>query len=160
MLFLLGIGFVAGLITAVSPCVLPVLPIVLAGSATGGGRRPFAVIGGVGGSFSVFTLFGVWLLDRLGLPGDLLRNVGIALLFVVAAMLLVPQLGVLLERPLARLGRRPSSDLGGGFLLGVGLGPVFVPCAGPVLAAITANASRLEFGCRTLLITVAYALGV
>src|SRR5207248_2768119 len=102
---------------------------------------------------------GVWILDRLGLPDDLLRNVGIALLFVVAAMLLVPPLGVLIDRPLARLGRRPSSDLGGGFLLGVGLGPVFVPCAGPVLAAITANASRLEFGSRTLLITVAYAVG-
>jgi cytochrome c biogenesis protein CcdA/thiol-disulfide isomerase/thioredoxin len=160
VLFLLGIAFVAGLITAISPCVLPVLPIVLAGSASGGRRRPFALIGGLVASFSVFTLFGVWILDQLGLPDDLLRNIGIALLFVVAAMLLVPQLGVLIERPLARLGRRPASDLGGGFVLGVSLGPVFVPCAGPVLGAITTNASRLDFGSRTLLITLAYAVGV
>src|SRR5437870_2594026 len=160
MLLLLGIAFFAGLITAVSPCVLPVLPVVLAGSAAGTTRRPFAVIGGLVASFSVFTLFGVWLLDRLGLPDDLLRNIGIGLLFVVAATLLVPQLGLLIERPLARLGRRPSADIGGGFLLGVALGPVFVPCAGPVLGAIVTNASRLEFGWRTVLLTVAYALGV
>src|SRR5205809_4970961 len=128
MVLLLGIAFVAGLITAVSPCVLPVLPVLLAGSAGGTARRPFAVIGGLVASFSVFTLFGVWLLDRLGLPDDLLRNIGIGLLFAVAATLLIPQLGVLVERPLARLGRRPSTGISGGFLLGAALGPVFVPC--------------------------------
>src|SRR5947207_9747303 len=108
MVLLLGIAFVAGLITAVSPCVLPVLPVLLAGSAAGTARRPFTVIGGLVASFSVFTLFGVWLLDRLGLPDDLLRNIGIGLLFAVAATLLVPQLGLAIERPLARLGRRPQ----------------------------------------------------
>ena len=44
---LLGIGFVAGLITALSPCVLPVLPLVLAGGASGGRRRPYAIIAGL-----------------------------------------------------------------------------------------------------------------
>ena len=54
MLLLLGVAFVAGIVTALSPCVLPVLPIVLAGGATGGSRRPFAVVAGLVVSFTVF----------------------------------------------------------------------------------------------------------
>jgi cytochrome c biogenesis protein CcdA/thiol-disulfide isomerase/thioredoxin len=158
-LLLLGIGFVAGLITAVSPCVLPVLPILLAGGASGGRRKPFAIVAGLVVSFSAFTLFAAWVLDELGLPKDLLRNLAIALLFVIAASLIVPQISVLIERPFQRLVRAPSGDLGGGFLLGLSLGLVFVPCAGPVLAAITVQAATLNFGWRTVLLTIAYALG-
>ena len=68
MLLLLGIGFLAGIITALSPCVLPVLPILLAGGATGGRRRPYAIVAGIVASFTVFTLVAAWLLDLLGLP--------------------------------------------------------------------------------------------
>src|SRR5215467_1786360 len=145
MIVLLGIAFLAGVITAVSPCVLPVLPIVLAGGATGGRRRPYAIIAGLVASFTVFTLSASALLSALGLPLDTLRNVAIALLFVVAATLLVPRLGMVVEAPLARLGRRPSGDLGGGFLLGASLGLVFVPCAGPVLATVAVLAAQHRF---------------
>src|SRR5580704_19026736 len=100
-LLLLGIGFVAGVITAVTPCVLPVLPVLLAGGASG--RKPLRIIAGLLASFVVFTLFATWLLGELGLPDDLLRNLAIAQLFVVSATLLVPRLGLLLERPFARL---------------------------------------------------------
>src|SRR5882724_10811880 len=97
MLVLLGIGLLAGLVTAISPCVLPVLPVLLAGGASG--RKPLRIVAGLVGSFVVFTLFSTWLLGKLGLPDDLLRNLAIALLFLVAATLLVPQLAFLLERP-------------------------------------------------------------
>ena len=159
MLVLLGIGLLAGVITAISPCVLPVLPILLAGSASGGRRRPYAIIAGLVASFSIFTLFAAWLLDQLGLPQDTLRNVAIALLFLLAATLVVPQLGALLERPFVRLTRRRSGDLGGGFLLGASLGLVFVPCAGPVLAAVTVIAANHHVGWKAILLTVAYAVG-
>jgi cytochrome c biogenesis protein CcdA/thiol-disulfide isomerase/thioredoxin len=152
---LVGIGLLAGVITAISPCVLPVLPILLAGGAAG--RRPLRIIAGLVASFVVFTLFATWLLDKLGLPDDLLRNVAIALLFVVAATLLLPQVGLRLERPLARLTRYRAG--GGGFLLGASLGLVFVPCAGPVLAAVVTNAARDRFGIWTVLTLIAYALG-
>ena len=158
MLILLAIGFVAGIVTALSPCVLPVLPIVLAGGATG--RRPLAIVAGIVVSFTVFTLFAAWLLDLLGLPQDVLRNLAIALLLLVALSLLVPKVGELLARPLQALTRRGSGDLGGGFLLGASLGLVFVPCAGPVLAAVTVLAANRDFGLRTLALTLAYALGV
>src|SRR6516162_5685330 len=101
MVVLLGIGFVAGVVTAISPCVLPVLPVLLAGGASG--RKPLRIIAGLVASFTVFTLFASWLLDRLGLPQDFLRNLAIALLFVVAATLIVPEFARWLERPFARL---------------------------------------------------------
>jgi cytochrome c biogenesis protein CcdA/thiol-disulfide isomerase/thioredoxin len=159
MLLLVGIAFVAGVITAISPCVLPVLPIVLAGGAAGGRRRPVAIAAGLALSFTVFTLFAAWILDQLGLPKDLLRNIAIGLLFLIAASLVVPELGELLERPFRRFSRVRADGLGGGFLLGVGLGLVFVPCAGPILTFITVGAATLDFGWRTVVIACAYSLG-
>ena len=159
MLVLLGIGFLAGIITALSPCVLPVLPILLAGGATGGRRRPYAIVAGLVVSFTVFTLVAAWLLDLLGLPQDVLRNLAIALLFLLAATLIFPRFGLLLERPLARLTRRRGGDLGGGFLLGASLGLVFVPCAGPVLATVSVLAAQHKVGLDAVLLTLAYALG-
>jgi cytochrome c biogenesis protein CcdA/thiol-disulfide isomerase/thioredoxin len=158
MLVLLLIGLVAGVVTAISPCVLPVLPILLAGGASG--RNPLRVIAGLVLSFSVFTLFATWILDQLGLPQDTLRNLAIALLFVMAAMLLIPQAGILIERPLAAFSRiRPKGAEGGGLLFGATLGLVFVPCAGPVLATVTVVAANNDVGLRAVLLTLFYALG-
>jgi cytochrome c biogenesis protein CcdA/thiol-disulfide isomerase/thioredoxin len=155
MLVLIGIGLVAGLVTALSPCVLPVLPILLAGGATG--RKPLRIVTGLVLSFTVFTLFAARLLDALSLPADFLRNLALALLFLLAATLLFPPLGALLERPFAALTRYRAG--GGGFLLGASLGLVFVPCAGPVLAAVTAVAASNDVGLRALALTLAYAVG-
>src|SRR5919109_425863 len=159
MLVLIGIGLAAGFITAISPCVLPVLPIIFAGGATGGRRKPFAIVAGLILSFSAFTLFGVWLLRELGLPQDFLRDVAIGLLFLVAATLLFPRLEEIVQRPLLRLTRRPGGDLGGGLLLGASLGLVFVPCAGPVLAAITVVGASQDVGFRAIILTLAYSIG-
>src|SRR6188472_816335 len=159
-LILLPIAFAAGIVTAVSPCVFPVLPILFAGGGTGSRRRPYAIIAGLVASFATFTLIATWLLRQLHLPQDFLRNLSIALLFLVAASLIVPRFGVWLERPLAALSRRsPGNDLGGGFLLGASLGLVFVPCGGPIIGAISANAARVHLGWQTIAITLAYALG-
>src|ERR1700756_1333162 len=155
MFVLLGIGLLAGFVTAISPCVLPVLPILLAGGASG--RKPARIIAGLIASFVVFTPSPSWILDKLGLPQDFLRNLAIALLFIVAATLLVPQLGLLVERPFARLTRFRAG--GGGFVLGASLGLVFVPCAGPVLATITGVAATNNVGWRAVALTIAYAVG-
>jgi cytochrome c biogenesis protein CcdA/thiol-disulfide isomerase/thioredoxin len=158
MALLLGIGFLAGVVTAISPCVLPVLPMLLAGGASG--RNPLRVIAGLVLSFSVFTLFATWILDKLGLPQDFLRNLAIACLLVFAVTLLFPQAALLVERPLAVFSRfRPRAATGGGFLFGTSLGLVFVPCAGPVLATVTVVAANNDVGVRAVLLTVFYALG-
>ena len=160
MLVLLGIAFLAGLITAISPCVLPVLPILLAGSVGSTNRaRPYAIVAGLVVSFTAFTLAGAALLSALGLPADLLRNIAIAALFFLAASLLWPRLGWLVERPLLFLTRRRARADSNGLLLGLSLGLVFVPCAGPVLAAVTALAASGEVGARVVLVTGTYALG-
>ncbi len=147
MVGLLFIGFVAGVIAGISPCILPVLPVVLVGWTApvedidhpfrARRRRSAAVVAGLIVSFSLITAVGSAVLSALGLPQDLLRDVGIVLLLLFGVGLMVPQLEALLERPFARLRGRTPSATGSAFVLGLGLGAVFVPCAGPVLAAIS-----------------------
>src|SRR6185437_7883427 len=157
-MLLYAIAFLAGIVTAISPCVYPVLPIIFAGGASGGRRRPYAIIAGLVVTFVLSLLFVGWLLDRLGLPQDFLRKVSIAFLLLFAATLVIPQLARAVERPFLRLTRRPAGDLGGGFLLGASLGLLFVPCGGPVLGFITTQTASLAGGKRVGL-AVAYALG-
>jgi cytochrome c biogenesis protein CcdA/thiol-disulfide isomerase/thioredoxin len=160
VLVLLGIAFAAGVITAISPCVLPVLPILLAGSATSTDRRrPFAIVAGLVVSFTTFTLVGAALLSALGLPADVLRNIAIVALFVLAASLLSQRIAWLLERPFLFLTRRRVGQDSNGFVVGLSIGLVFVPCAGPVLAAVTALAASGEITFRIVLVTAAYAIG-
>ncbi|HJS49584.1 MAG TPA: cytochrome c biogenesis protein DipZ [Gaiellaceae bacterium] len=160
MLVLLGIAFLAGVITAISPCVLPVLPILLAGSATSTDRRrPYAIVAGLVVSFTTFTLAGAALLSALGLPEDLLRDIAIVALFVLAASLLSQRVAWLLERPFLFLTRRQVGRDSNGFIVGLSVGLVFVPCAGPVLAAVTALAASGEVSLRIVLVTGAYAIG-
>jgi cytochrome c biogenesis protein CcdA/thiol-disulfide isomerase/thioredoxin len=160
VLLLLGIAFLAGVITAISPCVLPVLPILLAGSATSTNRRrPYAIVAGLVLSFTIFTLAGAALLSALGLPADLLRNIAIVALLVLAASLLSQRVARLLEQPFLFLTRRRVGQDSNGFVVGLSVGLVFVPCAGPVLAAVTALAASGEVSFRIVLVTTAYAVG-
>jgi cytochrome c biogenesis protein CcdA/thiol-disulfide isomerase/thioredoxin len=160
VLVLLGIAFLAGVITAISPCVLPVLPILLAGSATSTDRRrPFAIVVGLVLSFTTFTLAGAALLSALGLPEDLLRDIAIIALLVLAASLLSQRVAWLLERPFLFLTRRRVGQDSNGFVVGLSVGLVFVPCAGPVLAAVTALAASGEVTLRIVFVTGAYAIG-
>jgi cytochrome c biogenesis protein CcdA/thiol-disulfide isomerase/thioredoxin len=156
---LVGVAFVAGVVTAISPCVLPVLPVVFAGGATGGRRRPYAIVAGLVASFAAFTLAATALLSALGLPDDLLRNIAIAVVLLVGLSLLFPFLGAFVERPFRALGRRRPGDTGGGFLLGASLGLLFTPCAGPVIAAVATLAATSRFSVEAVLVTVAYSVG-
>ena len=150
MALLIAVAFVAGVVTAISPCVLPVLPIVFAGGATGGRRRAYAIVAGLVASFTVFTLTATALLSALGLPDDLLRNIAIGLVFVVGLSLLWPRLAHVVERPFQALGRRSPDGTGGGFVLGISLGLLFTPCAGPVIAAVAVLAYALWWIARML----------
>jgi cytochrome c biogenesis protein CcdA len=107
MISFLLVGFVAGLITGISPCILPVLPVVLVAGATGTGPssrrwRSVAVVIGLVVSFSVITLLGTTVLSALGLPQDLLRDGGLLLLGLFVLGLLVPAVADILERPFFR----------------------------------------------------------
>lgn len=166
------IGLLGGLITGISPCILPVLPVVF---LTGGAQsarfdgeaapasrwRPYLVILGLVTSFTLVTLVGSLILGALGLPQDVFRWVGIAVLVLIGVGLLVPRLEQLLERPFQRLARRTEVDnSGNGFGVGLALGTVFVPCAGPVLAAIIVAGSTGRIGLDTVLLTASFSVGV
>ena len=103
---LLVVAFLGGLITGLSPCIVPVIPVVMAGGSTGTSKwRPYVIIAGLVVSFSVSVLFASSLLGFLHLPQDLLFWLGVALLGLLSVGLLIPKIGEVIERPFARLGR-------------------------------------------------------
>ena len=173
MLTLIAIGLLSGIVTGLSPCVLPVLPVVLTTSAAGpvidpdapvdsrqSRARPYFVIGGLVTSFAVFTLIGSALLAALGLPQDFLRTIGIVGMVLVGIGFLIPAVSHWLERPFARIPQTDPRRQSSAFLFGATFGLVFVPCAGPVLATITVVAASKSIGWQLIVLTVAFAIGV
>lgn len=168
---LIIIGLLGGLITGISPCILPVLPVIF---LTGGAQsarfdgeaiparrsRPYLVIAGLVLSFTLVTLLGSLLLGLLNLPQDLLRWAGIVVLLLLGIGLLIPKVEQLLEKPFQWLPRKEVANKGSGFGVGLALGTVFVPCAGPVLAAIIVAGATGQIGVGTVLLTVSFAIGV
>src|SRR3954454_21230156 len=123
MVLLILFAFVAGIGTALSPCVLPVLPIALSAGATGGSRRPLGIVTGLALSFTFATVALVSVIHALGLPDDLLRKLAIAGLIGFGVALAIPPLGDRIEARLSRLRRpRPHGADGRGRLWRVRLG--------------------------------------
>src|SRR5215475_12319827 len=100
MLVLLAVAFVAGLVTVLSPCILPVLPIVLGSSVNGGKARPFGVVTGLIVSFSLFTLATSQIVALLHLSPSVLRLAAIAIIAFLGLTLIVPALNQWFERVL------------------------------------------------------------
>ena len=103
MVLLTLFAFVAGAATALSPCVLPILPVALAAGATGGRRRPLGVVTGLALSFTFATIALVYLISALGLPDGLLRTFAIVVLVLFGLSLLVPAASARMETWLSRL---------------------------------------------------------
>ena len=165
MLLLVLFAFIAGAATAVSPCILPVLPVALAAGATGGRRRPLGIVAGLTLSFTFATVALVYLIDSLGLPDALLRNLAIAVLFGFGLMLLVPAVSSRAEGLLSRATSRFQPKTGGGegfwsgVLVGASLGLVYAPCAGPILAGVITVSAAQPFTAGRLAVALAYGLG-
>ncbi|MGK2880560.1 MAG: cytochrome c biogenesis protein DipZ [Mycobacterium sp.] len=158
---LILIGFVGGLITGVSPCILPVLPVIFFSAADTATRQrtPYFVITGLVCSFSTVTLAGSALLTLLRLPQDALRWVALVALVAIGLGLIFPRLDALLERPFSRLPQRNLTGGRSGFGLGLALGVLYVPCAGPVLAAIVLAGATGQIGTETVALTLAFTVG-
>ncbi|MGD0386659.1 MAG: cytochrome c biogenesis protein CcdA, partial [Solirubrobacteraceae bacterium] len=160
MLLLMLFALVVGAGTAVSPCVLPVLPALLSASGSGGRRRPLGIVIGLTTTFAI-TIIGIAkVVGNVGLGADPLRDVAIAVLIIFGLALLVPGLSQRLERPLAalsRLGPRTRGDgFASGLLVGAALGFVYTPCSGPILAAVITVSAASG---RAVAVGIAYALG-
>jgi cytochrome c biogenesis protein CcdA/thiol-disulfide isomerase/thioredoxin len=164
MVLLILITFLAGVVTVFSPCVLPVLPILLS-TSTGGGRwRPLSIVMGFIAVFTTITLIFTAAAEALALPHQWLRIIAIVALGAFGLVLLVPALGRAFERlmsPLARMAGKNSngSGLGGGLLLGAGLGFVWAPCVGPIMASVIVLTATQGISAESVALTLAYGLG-
>jgi cytochrome c biogenesis protein CcdA/thiol-disulfide isomerase/thioredoxin len=163
MLLLILFAAVAGAGTALTPCVLPVLPGLLASAGTGGRRRPLGVILGLTVTHTVAIVALASLIDGVGLPDAAVRTGAVVILLAFGVSLLVPSLAARVERPLMRLARFGPRGRGDGFwsglVVGGGLGFVYAPCAGPILAAVVSVSATRGASEEVVAVALGYATG-
>lgn len=164
MFLLIPIAFISGILTVFSPCVLPILPAVLASGIDGNTRRIKGVIIGLVVSFTIASLLLATLVRVLGIPADTVRTLAVILLILFGISLVFPiiweKVQILIERywhfqPV----QSQNSGFWGGFLTGTSLGIVWTPCIGPVVAAMATLAAVSSFSLTMALVIFAYALG-
>ena len=186
MTLLLLFAFIAGVVTILSPCVLPVLPVVLSTSVAGGRWRPWGVVAGFLTTFSAATLTLSALVRAFGFSADILRYVSAAIIVLFALVLIVPAAkdrfmmlasslvsrGNFTPKPGFRRGtsdvragmdadadKRAPSGFISGFLTGISLGIVWTPCVGPIMASVITMAAGSTVDGGAVLIVLAYSLG-
>ena len=164
MALLILFALLAGAGTAITPCVLPVLPALLSASAVGGRRRPVGIVVGLATTFTIAIVALAQLVKGVGLASGAARDVAIVVLLGFGVVMLSPTLAARVQAPLSRLGRFGPRSRGDGFWSGVGvggaLGFVCAPCAGPILAAVTAVSASSGASVRVIVVALAFAAGL
>ncbi len=164
MLLLMLFALLAGAGTAITPCVLPVVPALLSASAIGGRRRPIGIVVGLALTFTVAIVALAQLVKGVGLASGAARSLAIAVLIGFGLVLLIPELAERVQAPLSRLARFGPRTRGTGFWSGVAvggaLGFVCAPCAGPILAAVTSVSASSGASARIVAVALAYAVGL
>jgi cytochrome c biogenesis protein CcdA/thiol-disulfide isomerase/thioredoxin len=164
MPLLLLFALIAGAGTAITPCVLPVLPALLSASALGGRRRPLGIVIGLASTFTIAIVALAQLVKGVGLASGAARALAIVVLAGFGLVLLVPGLAARVQAPLSRLARFGPKTRGDGFWSGVGvggaLGFVCAPCAGPILAAVTSVSASSGPSARVVAVAIAYSIGL
>lgn len=162
------LAFVAGLVTILNPCVLPLVPILVASSLGKHRLGPIALAAGLGVSFTSFGFVVIAFGFQLGIDEQSVRLFAGGLLAVAGLLLLMPGLqgrltaaaSPLTSRANEALGRVRGDGLHGQFLIGLLLGLVWAPCVGPTLGAAIAAASQGEDLFSAFLTFFVFALGV
>lgn len=167
MIVLIAFAFLAGVITVLSPCILPILPIILTSSIGGintGKSRPMGVVIGFILSFTFFTLFLSTIVRLSGIPAETLRFISVIVVAGFGMSLLVPRFQILVEQLFSKLaGFMPNNQgktgFGGGLVIGFSVGLLWTPCVGPILASVISLAITGTVTFDAFLITLAYSLG-
>jgi cytochrome c biogenesis protein CcdA len=163
----LGLAFLAGVLTVLSPCVLPLLPIVLGAVASQHRLGPLALAGGLALSFTAIGLFVATIGFAAGLDTGFFRTVSAVLLIGVGLVLLVPRLQeqfALAAAPVSNWAGGYADNftpggLGGQFGLGLLLGAVWSPCVGPTLGAASVLAAKGDNLPQVALTMLAFGVG-
>ncbi len=164
MFLLIPIAFISGILTVFSPCVLPILPIILASGIEGKEWRIRGVIVGLVVSFTAASLLLATVVRVFGIPADTIRNIAVVLLVIFGLSMVFP---IVWEKALAFIERywkvapaqTQGNGFGGGFVTGISLGIVWTPCIGPVVAVVATLAAVNSLSPATAAIAFAYALG-
>lgn len=164
MLILIFFAFVGGVVTILSPCILPILPIILSGSVGEGKRKPYGIVSGFILSFTFFTLFLTSIVNATGISADTLRYISVVILALFGLTLIIPQIQGKIEQMFSKLSSRAPQQgerhgFGGGFIIGLSLGLLWTPCVGPILASVISLALTGSVNGSAFIITLAYALG-
>ena len=163
MALLILFAAIAGAGTALTPCVLPVLPALLSAGATGGRRRPLGIVLGLVTTHTIAIVALASIIDGVGLADGAVRDLAIAVLAIFGIALVWPALGDRVEAPLSRLARFGPKGAGEGFWSGLAvggaLGFVYAPCAGPILAAVVSVGATGGASGDTVAVALAYGLG-
>jgi cytochrome c-type biogenesis protein len=167
------LGYLAGLLTLINPCVLPVLPVVLASALHRHRLAPLALAGGMSVSFVVLGMAVSALGPALGIYPEDVTAVAALAMVAFGAVLLVPRFGHAFEAATAGVAARADAQidavqggavqgggLGGQVVAGVLLGAVWSPCIGPTLGGAIALAAAGDGLGRAAAIMVAFAAGV
>jgi cytochrome c biogenesis protein CcdA/thiol-disulfide isomerase/thioredoxin len=164
MVLLILFALVAGAGTAITPCVLPVLPALLSASALGGRRRPLGIVLGLAVTFTIAIVALAQLVNGVGLAKGAARTFAVVVLIGFGVILLIPGLAQRVQAPLSRLARFGPKTRGDGFWSGIGVGAalgfVCAPCAGPILAAVISVSASSGPTVRVVLLAIAYTLGL
>jgi cytochrome c biogenesis protein CcdA/thiol-disulfide isomerase/thioredoxin len=164
MLLLLLFALIAGAGTAITPCVLPVLPALLSAGAVGGRRRPLGIVVGLAVTFTIAIVVLAQLVKGIGLASGAARSAAIVILLAFGVVMLIPDVAARLQAPLSRLARFGPRTRGTGFVSGLGVGAalgfVCAPCAGPILAAVTSVSASSGASAKVVAVALAYAAGL
>ena len=164
MLILMVFAVVAGGGTAITPCVLPVLPALLSASAVGGRRRPFGIVAGLAITFTISIVALAQITKGVGLASGATRTLAWVVLIAFGIVMLVPPLAERIQAPLSRLARFGPKSRGSGFVSGLGVGAalgfVCAPCAGPILAAVISVSAEGHTTGRSVAVAISYSVGL
>jgi cytochrome c-type biogenesis protein len=161
------LAFVAGILSILSPCVLPILPIVLGTAASNHRQGSLALAAGLALSFVGIGLFLATVGHSIGLDADRLRYVAAALVMIVGVALLVPRFqahiavaaGPIGNWADSRFAASRANGVAGQFWIGLLLGVVWSPCVGPTLGAASLLAAQGKDLGRVALTMLAFGVG-